>query len=42
MSEVGEPHQRARHGSVLVVGVGSWNGLGAAIARRFAEGAYRS
>jgi NAD(P)-dependent dehydrogenase (short-subunit alcohol dehydrogenase family) len=28
------------HGSVLVVGVGSLEGLGAAIARRFAEGGY--
>jgi NAD(P)-dependent dehydrogenase (short-subunit alcohol dehydrogenase family) len=30
----------ARRGSVLVVGVGSIQGLGAAIARRFAEGGY--
>jgi NAD(P)-dependent dehydrogenase (short-subunit alcohol dehydrogenase family) len=30
----------ARRGSVLVVGVGSIQGLGAAIARRFAEGRY--
>jgi len=29
-----------RHGSVLVVGVGASQGLGAAIARRFAEGGY--
>jgi NAD(P)-dependent dehydrogenase (short-subunit alcohol dehydrogenase family) len=30
----------ARRGSVLVVGVGSLNGLGAAIARRFADGGH--
>src|SRR5271154_2349096 len=32
--------QGGRRGSALVVGVGSLQGLGAAIARRFAEGGY--
>ncbi len=36
----GEPDRGARHGSVLVVGVGSFHGLGAAIAKRFADGGY--
>lgn len=30
----------AEHSSVLIVGVGAWNGLGAAIARRFASGGH--
>jgi NAD(P)-dependent dehydrogenase (short-subunit alcohol dehydrogenase family) len=39
-TEAGEPDHGARRGSVLVVGVGSSNGLGAAIGRRFAAGGY--
>src|SRR5690349_4771098 len=30
----------SRKGSVLVVGVGAWHGLGAATAKKFAEGGY--
>ncbi|HLY79909.1 MAG TPA: SDR family NAD(P)-dependent oxidoreductase [Caulobacteraceae bacterium] len=40
MPDDGELQHGARHGSVLVVGVGASNGLGAAIARRFGEGGY--
>ena len=40
MADDREPHQGARTGSVLVVGVGSSHGLGAAIGRRFAAGGY--
>lgn len=39
-TDTGERSGGARHGSVLVVGVGSFNGLGAAIAKRFADGGY--
>jgi NAD(P)-dependent dehydrogenase (short-subunit alcohol dehydrogenase family) len=35
-----EPGQGASLGSVLVVGVGSFQGLGAAIAKRFSDGGY--
>jgi NAD(P)-dependent dehydrogenase (short-subunit alcohol dehydrogenase family) len=41
MSEVvTEPLRKAANASVLVVGVGAWQGLGAAIARRFARGGH--
>ena len=41
MSEVtNEPLRKAADASVLVVGVGAWQGLGAAIARRFARGGH--
>ena len=41
MSEVAtEPLSKAADASVLVVGVGAWQGLGAAIARRFAAGGH--
>jgi NAD(P)-dependent dehydrogenase (short-subunit alcohol dehydrogenase family) len=39
-TENGERGQGGPRGSVLVVGVGSLHGLGAAIARRFADGGY--
>jgi len=37
---VTEPLREAADASVLVVGVGAWRGLGAAIARRFARGGH--
>jgi NAD(P)-dependent dehydrogenase (short-subunit alcohol dehydrogenase family) len=41
VSEVaGGPLRKAADSSVLVVGVGAWQGLGAAIARRFAAGGH--
>jgi len=41
MSEVAtQPLRKAADASVLVVGVGAWQGLGAAIARRFARGGH--
>jgi NAD(P)-dependent dehydrogenase (short-subunit alcohol dehydrogenase family) len=40
MSDVNDPSARGPKGSVLVVGVGAEQGLGAAIARRFAAGGY--
>ena len=41
MSEVAtQPLKKAADASVLVVGVGAWQGLGAAIARRFASGGH--
>jgi NAD(P)-dependent dehydrogenase (short-subunit alcohol dehydrogenase family) len=35
-----EPAKPAAPSSVLIVGVGAWNGLGAALARRFARGGH--
>lgn len=35
-----EPEQKTAQSSVLVVGVGAWRGLGAALARRFARGGH--
>jgi NAD(P)-dependent dehydrogenase (short-subunit alcohol dehydrogenase family) len=35
-----EPAKSAPRSSVLIVGVGAWNGLGAALARRFARGGH--
>jgi NAD(P)-dependent dehydrogenase (short-subunit alcohol dehydrogenase family) len=40
VAHIDETDQGGRRGSVLVVGVGSLQGLGAAIARRFADGGY--
>jgi hypothetical protein len=34
-----EPEQKTAQSSVLIVGVGAWRGLGAALARRFAADA---
>jgi NAD(P)-dependent dehydrogenase (short-subunit alcohol dehydrogenase family) len=37
---VNQGERKAADSSVLVVGVGAWQGLGAAIARRFAKGGH--
>jgi NAD(P)-dependent dehydrogenase (short-subunit alcohol dehydrogenase family) len=35
-----ESERKATQSSVLIVGVGAWRGLGAALARRFASGGH--